>query len=200
MRVCMSVYVCVLCSAWGCDQLTVNKWLRVLSPVWHNLLPSNKHCSFIKHLYLLWGHASWFLLYLPVKLVLFIFLFVNASLSNTFFIDQLYRCFSSDFICFALETPRGSFQHSWNTQRNVKSTLKAGGEGKKKKFSCKQFWVKCVDTACLAHSHFACFLKHGRSTQPQRWIIDWLLHNSGLLCKNSRPENFLALFLFFFFF
>lgn len=33
-------------------------------------------------------------------------------------------------------------------------------------------------------------------TQPQRWIIDWLLHNSMLHCKNSRPEIFQAFPLF----
>lgn len=32
--------------------------------------------------------------------------------------------------------------------------------------------------------------------QPQRWIIDWLLHNSMLHCKNSRPEIFQAFLLF----
>lgn len=30
-------------------------------------------------------------------------------------------------------------------------------------------------------------------TQSQRWIIDWLLHNSMLHCKNSRPEIFFTL-------
>ena len=33
-------------------------------------------------------------------------------------------------------------------------------------------------------------------TQPQRWIIDWLLHNSMLHCKNSRPDIFQAFPLF----
>lgn len=33
-------------------------------------------------------------------------------------------------------------------------------------------------------------------TRLQRWIIDWLLHNSMLHCKNSRPGVFLLTFFF----
>lgn len=139
---------------------------------------SNKH-HFFNYVYVLQAHASEHLFYIiTLKLggscseaVLLMLHLLNCSVLSVltlsvfmalffvFFNDNLHWPLLSISICFALETQQLSTGIASVTGTVLEAHKKIWNRHWETNLSSKRFWVKCVDAACLAHSHFCMLFK-----------------------------------------